>query len=133
MPVSFARSAASPALPPGQPAIRVALSPPGGGAGALLVYGACQLPLDLADALVGSPLESVALVCCAGPGRGVLSRPLVRQQVVFPDDVHVTGGWATAWFSLDLAEEGLPRALGRCYLHASLHTLVSNVIAFDRS
>lgn len=96
-----------------------------------LLRGHCRLSSEAVSSLSDTLLHNVAVICSYGPTLRSFSFPLVRGEIVFDEDILVENGFQQAFFNIDLKTAGLPSGQGRYFVLASIHTFLSEVIAFD--
>lgn len=129
----FVHNANSPDLYQVMEGIAIDVQPRSSNPSAMVLNGICRASEETASKLTDTILHNVAIICTCGTNLVPISFPLIRDQVVFPEDVHKKGGYQTAFFNIDLSACGLPPDRSPYYLLAAFHRFLSETIQFDWS
>lgn len=129
----FAQHSATPKLAPGVEGVAIAISSLPSSPSSQLLHGICRASEQTAQQLTDTILHNIAIVGTFGPDLAPFAFPLIREHVVFPEDVHKEGGYQTAFFNINLGACGLPSEQNPYFVLAAFHTFLSETIQFDWS
>lgn len=129
----FAKHDATPELAPGVEGVAIAVSSPPSALSSKMLHGICRASEQTTQQLADTILHNVTIVGTFGPDLVPFAFPLIRDQVVFAEDVHKEGGYQTAFYNIDLSTCGLPPYQNPYFVLAAFHTFLSETIRFDWS
>lgn len=96
-----------------------------------VLHGTCRASKNTADKLSDTLLHNVAIVCICGSNLDPLVFPVVKDKLVFPDDIDKNGDFYTAFFNVNLNEHSMLGNLERLFIVASFHTFLSETLLIN--
>jgi hypothetical protein len=127
---SFRQNPNTPMLAPGTEGIAIAVKSQ---QSKVLINGICRASKETTEKLSDSILHNSIIVCTYGPYLQPLIIPVIKEQVVFPDDISIEGNYRSAFFNIIISDCEILTEQGPSFFFAAFHTFLSETIKVTRS